>query len=142
MPILTFLGNSLVDRFPTHAEQFNQNINSQGFGSANLARQSILAFRQYIAVALMFGLQAVDLRTHRIAGHYDARQYLSPATVPLYEAVCETVGQAPAARRPYIRNDNEQSLSLHIQRIADDIAACGRIPAALDVMLTKGRALR
>ena len=141
MPILTFLGNSLVDRFPTHAEQFNQNINSQGFGSANLARQSILAFRQYIAVALMFGIQAVDLRTHRIAGHYDARQYLSPATVPLYEAVCETVGQAPAARRPYIRNDNEQSLSLHIQRIADDIAACGRIPAALDVMLTNSRAM-
>jgi len=26
MPVLTFLGNSLVDRFPTHAEQFNQNI--------------------------------------------------------------------------------------------------------------------
>jgi phenylalanine ammonia-lyase len=41
MPMLTFYGNSLTDRFPTHAEQFNQNINSQGYGSANLARRSI-----------------------------------------------------------------------------------------------------
>ena len=32
MPLLTFYGNSLTDRFPTHAEQFNQNINSQGYG--------------------------------------------------------------------------------------------------------------
>jgi phenylalanine ammonia-lyase len=40
MLLLAFLGNSLVDRFPVHVEQFNQNINSQGLGSANLARQS------------------------------------------------------------------------------------------------------
>ncbi len=140
MPLLTFLGNSFVDRFPVHAEQFNQNINSQGLGSANLARQSISAFQQYIAVALMFGLQAVDLRTHIMAGHYDARRCLSPATVPLYEALREIVDQAPDARRPYIRNDHEQSLSDHIQRIAADIGASGRIPKAVDEMLTNGRA--
>ena len=131
MPLLTFFGNSLVDRFPTHAEQFNQNINSQGFGSANLARQSIAAFQQYIAGALMFGVQAVDLRSRLVAGHYDARRCLSPATLPLYEALREIVRRPPSADRPYIRNDNEQSLSDHIQRIAADIAACGRIPAAV-----------
>jgi phenylalanine ammonia-lyase len=136
MPVLTFLGNSLVDRFPTHAEQFNQNINSQGFGSANLTRQSIAAFQQYIAGALMFGVQAVDLRSRLMAGHYDARRCLSPATLPLYEAVCEIAGRQPSADRPYIRNDNEQSLSDHIQRIATDIAACGRIPEAVDDVLT------
>ncbi len=128
MPMLTFFGNSLVDRFPTHAEQFNQNINSQGLGSANLARQSVQMFHQYMAVALMFGVQAVDLRTHRIAGHYDARQCLSPETLPLYEAVREVLGQAPSSQRPYIRNDNEQPLSAHIHKIADDIANSGRIP--------------
>src|SRR5690606_23387948 len=53
MPLLSFLGNSLADRFPTHAEQFNQNINSQGFGSANLARQSVRVFQEYIAIALI-----------------------------------------------------------------------------------------
>jgi phenylalanine ammonia-lyase len=131
MPVLTFLGNSLVDRFPTHAEQFNQNINSQGMGAANLARQSIEAFQQYMAVALMFGVQAVDLRAKAVAGHYDARRCLSPATLPLYTAVLEVVGQPPSEERPYIRNDNEQALSDHIQRIAADITDDGRIPEAV-----------
>ena len=128
MPILTFLGNSLVDRFPTHAEQFNQNINSQGVGSANLARQSINAFQEYMAIALMFGIQAADLRTHLVEGDFDARKCLSPNTVPLYEAVCEVVGRAPTADRPYIRNDNEQPLSEHIRLIVADISRGGRIP--------------
>jgi phenylalanine ammonia-lyase len=131
MPVLTFLGNTLVDRFPTHAEQFNQNINSQGMGAANLARQSTNAFQQYMATALMFGVQAVDLRTKRLAGHFDARRCLSPATRPLYEALRDIAGQPPSEEKPYIRNDNEQVLSDHIQRIAADIANDGRIPEAV-----------
>lgn len=131
MPLLTFLGNSLVDRFPTHAEQFNQNINSQGFGSANLARQALETFQQYMAIALMFGVQSVDLRTYAMTGQYDARACLSPATVQLYEAVREVVGRPPSANRPYIWNDNEQPLDVHIACIAADIAAGGRIPQAL-----------
>ena len=136
MPMLTFLGNSLVDRFPTHAEQFNQNINSQGFEAANLARQSIEAFQQYVAISLMFGIQAVDLRTYLIEGHYDARKCLSPATLPLYEAVLEVVDRTPAADRPYIRNDDEQALSSHIQMIAADIINGGRVPQAVEDMTT------
>jgi phenylalanine ammonia-lyase len=128
---LTFFGNSLVDRFPTHAEQFNQNINSQGFGSANLARQAVETFQQYMAIALMFGVQAVDLRTYAVTGHYDARSCLSPATVQLYEAVREVVGRPPSANRPYIWNDDEQPLNAHMARIATDIAASGRIPQAM-----------
>jgi len=131
MPLLTFFGNSLVDRFPTHAEQFNQNINSQGFGSANLARQAVETFQQYMAIALMFGVQAVDLRTYVVVGHYDARSCLSPATVQLYEAVREVVGRPPSANRPYIWNDDEQPLDAHLARIATDIAASGRIPQAM-----------
>lgn len=135
MPLLTFFGNSLVDRFPTHAEQFNQNINSQGFGSANLTRQSIETFNQYMAIALMFGVQAVDLRTYKTAGHYDAREYLSPATRPLYEAVREVVGVPPSEERPYVRNDNDQPLDEHIERIATDIAVGGRIPHAVSNLM-------
>lgn len=45
MPLLTFYGNSIADRFPTHAEQYNQNINSQEFASANLARTSVEIFQ-------------------------------------------------------------------------------------------------
>jgi phenylalanine ammonia-lyase len=131
MPILTFLGNSLVDRFATHAEQFNQNINSQGMGSANLARQSIEAFRQYMAIALMFGVQSVDLRTRQTAGHYDASQCLSTPTRYLYEAVRKVISRPPTVDRPYIRNDNEQPLSEHILRISADIASGGEIPQTL-----------
>src|SRR5262249_48224190 len=99
--------------------------------SANLTRQAIEIFQQYMAVALMFGVQAVDLRTYGVVGHYDARACLSPATSRLYEAVCATVGRPPSAERPYIWNDDEQPLDLHLARIAADIAAGGAIPQAV-----------
>jgi hypothetical protein len=41
MPLIAFDGQSIVDRFPTHAEQFNQNINSQAMNAANLARETL-----------------------------------------------------------------------------------------------------
>lgn len=136
MPLLTFYGNSIADRFPTHAEQFNQNINSQGFSSANLARASVGIFQQYMAIALMFGVQAVDLRTYAIAGHYDARSSLSPTTLQLYAAVREVVGKPPSAERPYIWNDDEQPLDIHIAQIAADIATGGRIVRAVNDILS------
>ncbi|MBW4427546.1 MAG: aromatic amino acid ammonia-lyase [Nostoc desertorum CM1-VF14] len=137
MPLLTFYGNSITDRFPTHAEQFNQNINSQGFASANLARRSVEIFQQYMAIALMFGVQAVDLRTYAIAEHYDARACLSPATKDLYIAVRDVVGQPPSADRPYIWNDHEQSLDQHIALIATDIANEGQIVTAINNIWSK-----
>jgi phenylalanine ammonia-lyase len=137
MPLLSFYGNSLADRFPTHAEQFNQNINSMGFGSANLTRQSIELFQQYLAVALIFGVQGVDLRTHQAKGHYDARCCLSPASVRLYDAVREVVGRAPSARRPYVWNDDEQALDEHIARLADDIAGGGLVAQAVEDTLER-----
>jgi phenylalanine ammonia-lyase len=137
MPILTFYGNSIADRFPTHAEQFNQNINSQGFASANLARRSVEIFQQYMAIALMFGVQAVDLRTYAVADHYDARVCLSPATRNLYIAVRDVVGQPPSADRPYIWNDHEQGLDQHIAWITADIAAGGKIVTAVNNILSK-----
>jgi phenylalanine ammonia-lyase len=135
MPLLSFLGNSMADRFPTHAEQFNQNINSQGFGSANLARQSLDIFRQYIAIALMFGVQGVDLRAFQLTGHYDARACLSHATLPLYEAVREVVGRPPSKDRSYVWDDHDQVLDAHIAMIAADIAADGRIPMAINNLM-------
>jgi phenylalanine ammonia-lyase len=135
MPLLGFLGNSLADRFPTHAEQFNQNVNSQGFGSANLARQAIELLQQYMAIALMFGVQAVDLRTHKEAGHYDARTYLSPLSACLYSALREVVGKPPQAEQPYVRNDDDQALDEHIKRITADIDSRGCIPQAVNETL-------
>jgi phenylalanine ammonia-lyase len=131
-----------VDRFPTHAEQFNQNVNSQAFGAATLARTSIEAFRQYLAIALMMGVQGVDLRTHRVAGHYDARATLSPETARLYQAVRDVVGRPASAERPYVWNDDEQRLDEQIALIAADLAAGGRIPQAMRITVPSLRPLR
>lgn len=131
MPVLSFYGNSIADRFPTHAEQFNQNINSQGFASANLARRSLDIFQQYLAIALIFGIQAVDLRTYLTAGHYDARSCLSPATRELYLAVRQVIGRPPSEDRPLVWDDREQAFDEHIARIALDLAAGGQIIASL-----------
>ena len=136
MPLLTFYGNSITDRFPTHAEQYNQNINSQGFASANLARTSVEIFQQYMAITLMFGVQAVDLRTYAVANHYDARATLSPATRELYMAVRDVVGHPPFADRSYIWDDHEQSLDLHIAQITADIVSGGQIVAAVNQVLS------
>ena len=121
MPMLSFYGNSLADRFPTHAEQFNQNINSLGFGSANLARRSLEMFEQYAAIALMFGVQAVDLRTYALEGHYDARRALSEDGVPLRSRAAGH-GKPASAARPFLWNDDEQFLDVHIARIAGDLS--------------------
>ncbi len=136
MPLLTFYGNSIADRFPTHAEQFNQNINSQGFNSANLTHRAIEIFQHYMAIALMFGVQSVDLRTYVRSGHYDARACLSPATTKLYIAVREVIGQPPNKNRPYIWNDSDQPLDQHIALIAADIATSGQIVQAVNDILS------
>lgn len=140
MPMLTFYGNSIVDRFPTHAEQFNQNINSQGFNSAILARRSVEMFQQYLAIALMFGVQAVDLRTHVVAGHYDATATLSPATKNVYLAVKKVLRKSPSPNRPYIWDDNEQFLDDDVALIANDICTGGEIVQAVSEIISSFRA--
>jgi phenylalanine ammonia-lyase len=131
MPMLSFLGNSIADRFPTHAEQFNQNVNSQGFGSANLTRRSLDVFEQYLGIALMFGVQAVDLRSQLAHGTYDARQTLSPSSLALYSAVRHAVGRPPSAERPFVWNDSDQFLDAHLSAIVTDIAARGPVVDAV-----------
>ncbi|HWB85707.1 MAG TPA: aromatic amino acid ammonia-lyase [Bryobacteraceae bacterium] len=131
MPMIQFYGNSIADRFPTHAEQFNQNLNSQGFGSANLARRSLDLFEQYAAVALMFAVQAVDLRTSCTLGHYDARAALSSATARLYEAVRRAVGRPPSADRPLVWDDREQFLDERVAAILRGIQPGGVIADAI-----------
>ncbi len=137
MPLIGFYGHPLVDRFPTHAEQFNQNVNSQGFGSANLARQAVEMMQQYTAIALMFGVQAADLRTKIEMGHYDARAALSDGTARLYEAVLGVLDIRPSEKRPYVWNDDEQSLDRHIIQLTADIASDGRIPRSMGAVVDR-----
>jgi phenylalanine ammonia-lyase len=125
MPRISFFGQSIADRFPTHAEQYNQNINSQGLGSAVLTRESLDTCHQYMAVALIFATQAADLRTFERFGHYNAQETLSPATRPLYDAVKRIVGVEPRRDRPYIWDDADQALDEHIAALVGDIQTPG-----------------
>lgn len=137
MPLLTHHGNSLVDRFPTHAEQFNQNVNSQGFGSANLARRSVELALYHLSVALLFGVQGVDLRTFERFQHYDARDSLSPSTRSLYLSIKDAVGRPPNRDRPLVYNDNEQSLEDFVEQVAQAIADEGPVVQSMQSLLSE-----
>lgn len=131
IPLLSFYGNSIADRYPTHAEQYNQNINSQGFNSALLAEKTVDLLRSYLAMALIFGVQAVELRAHLQEGNYDPRPKLSPLTLPLYEAVRNTLAAPPDGKKSLIFNDDEQSLELFIATLTDNIGAEGSLVEAV-----------
>lgn len=131
MPLIGFYGNSLADRFPTHAEQFNQNINSQGFGSALLTRRSVELAEQLLAIALIVGVQAVELRTRMMGGSFDAREFLSATTAPAYEAVHTLLGKEIDPGRPLVFNDDEQLLDRWIAAIVADIRGKGRLLQAI-----------
>jgi phenylalanine ammonia-lyase len=126
-----FFGNPLTPHYPTHAEGFNQNINSLGFGSANLARRSLEIFEQYVAISLLFGVQAAELRTAIVLGHYDAAAALSPESLRVYAAVYEIVGRRFDGTRALIWNDDEQELDAWIDALSADIRAGGKVVAAV-----------
>lgn len=131
VPLLEHLGHPIADRYPTHAEHFNQNINSQGWNGAILARRSVETFERHLAVALVFAVQAADLRARQMTGSCDPRGILSPATRRLYEAVRAVVGRPPSRKHPYIHDDSDVERDDHLERIAGDISAGGWIPASL-----------
>jgi len=131
MAMLLYHTKSIADLFPTHAEQFNQNINSQGFNSAMLTARAVELLRTYLSQALLFGVQAVELRSRAGGEGCDPRSSLAPLAVPLYEAVKETLGRTPDDRRPLIWNDDEQSLEQFVDIISADIAAEGRVVDAV-----------
>lgn len=125
MPLMSFYGQSIVDRFPTHAEQFNQNVNSQAMNSANLARETIDVLEHYLAAALMIGVQAVELRAKLVADSYDAGTILSEASKPLYEAARLASGGAPDPARPLHWDDLDGFIQPKVEGILADIATGG-----------------
>lgn len=135
VPQLLHLGTPFVDRFQTHAEQFNQNINSLGFGAANLARQSVSLMRNYLAVTLIFCIQSVDLRAYREDRHYDARCGLSPLTTSLYETIHDLCQVQCTSRRAFIHDDCDQSLEDYIAVLADDIAKGGQLEQHVSLII-------
>jgi phenylalanine ammonia-lyase len=131
LSLLEFYGNSIADRFPTHAEQFNQNVNSQAMNSANLARESLDALTHYMANALVFAVQAVELRAKLVHDSYDATAVLSPASRPLYQAARAAAAGPPDAARPMVWNDTDGFIEDKVVGIMTDIEQGGAVVEAV-----------
>ncbi len=127
MPLLTYYGNPLVEHFPTHAEQYNQNINGLSWGAANLAWRSVELSQHYLAVALIFAVQAADLRTKIQHGHYDGRALLNDEAGALYAAVCAALGGSPGESAPLVFDDADQSLEELLASLQENIRCEGTI---------------
>ncbi len=121
MPLLLFYGNTIADKFPTHAEQFNQNINSQGFNSSILAKKSIELYRSYMAIALIFAVQAIDLRVKKFDISHRVKKFLSPATYKTYAALLNVCNKPLDDKKPFVYNDGDHPLDDYIQRIVKDL---------------------
>jgi phenylalanine ammonia-lyase len=131
MPLISFYGQSIVDRFPTHAEQFNQNINSQAMNSANLARETLDVLEHYLSVALICGVQAVELRAKLVADSYDARSILSPETAALYSAGRNAALGPPDASRPLHWNDLDEFIQPKVEGVLADVHSRGGVLTAI-----------
>jgi len=125
-PMLAWYGNPVVDHFPTHAEQFNQNINGLSWSSANLAWKSVELFQHYTCVSLIFAVQAIDLRCQQQHGHADGRQLLSGELLGLYESVYQCLEKTPNDS-PLVFDDSDQALQNYLKRLYTDITSHGSI---------------
>ena len=139
MPLVMHRAGSLADRFPTHAEEHNQNVNSQSLGSALLTRQQLGLMQQHLAIALIAAVQAVDLRAAARFGTYDPRRWLSPGTRPLYQVAKDLLEVRPSAKQALIHNDVDRSLTDAIDILAGDLRDndalhCAAVPAEADVI--------
>ncbi|MDF1849733.1 MAG: aromatic amino acid ammonia-lyase [Verrucomicrobiales bacterium] len=135
MPMLTYLGNPHVEHFPTHAEQYNQNINGLSWGAANLASQSVDLYANYLPIALIFGVQGADLRSFATDRHYDGRALLSPLISRVYEVVYEAAGREPGKDRPLLFNDQDFPLENLVETLKRDLTEGGSLPFTVAPLL-------
>lgn len=117
MPLLTYFGNPITEHFPTHAEQFNQNINGLSWTSANMAWRCVDLFQDYMAVASLFAIQAVDLRAKQESGHFDGRALLQKPLVPIYDAIYTACGDKTGEKQPFLGHDDDRWLEADLQML-------------------------
>jgi len=130
-PLVQYHARPMADLFPTHAEQFNQNINSQGMNAANLTRDSIEVAEQFMACAMIFALQAVELRAKAETDRFDAEGLLSPATRTLYRVAREIAGGQRDATTSLIWDDIDAAIQPRLEALLADIRGHGRMQHSL-----------
>ncbi|GAB4576996.1 MAG: aromatic amino acid ammonia-lyase [Roseibium sp.] len=128
---ISYLGQSVADRFPTHAEMYNQNINSQAMNAANLARDQMDVTEHFLAAALLTGVQAVEIRARIETGSCDAREILSAATLPLYEAARGAASGVPDKAETIVWDDMDGFLQPKVEGLLSGINGRGALHTAL-----------
>ena len=122
MPLILYNCQPIAHLYPTHAEQYNQNINSQGYNSAILTAESIEKTYMYLSMSIIFALQSVDLRSKKLKDTYHSIPFLSHPLVPFYEMVSQLLQQDDNKNVPFIQRMN-LDLDASVKRIADDLMA-------------------
>lgn len=136
MPLLTWYGNPIAVHFPTHAEQYNQNINGLSWESANLAQKSVEVLQQYLSVAGLFAIQALDLRARQQRGQPDGRQLLGGRLSSVYEAICNAIGYQPNDNSAYLHNDSDRCLENDLQNLGKSLQYGGEVLGSADCIRT------
>lgn len=106
LPLFIQQSQPIAILYPTHAEQYNQNINSQGYNAAVASMKMLSLAEKYMAIALIFAVQSVEIRTYNDIGSFDANALLSDKTKNIYKTVYKILNKNPSANRLFI-NDNE-----------------------------------
>ena len=130
-PLVQFFGRSMADLYPSHAEQFNQNINSQAMNAANLAREAVEASEHFLAAALVFAVQAVELRANAVRPGYDPSDLLSVRGGALYRAARTVAAGAPDPAQPMVWNDTDGFIEDKLAGILTDLRQGQTIRAAI-----------
>ena len=110
--------------------------------SANLAREQLDVLEHFLALALLCGVQAVELRSKLTADTYDARAVLSPGTQPLYLAARTAAAGPPNAARSLHWNDLDEFIQPKVEGILASIASRGAVHAAMAGVSKSLRALQ
>lgn len=121
MPLILHQATPIAPLYPTHAEQFNQNINSQGFSSAVLASKSLDLANWYCAIAVIFAIQSIEIRCFVQHGHYDASHFLPEALMPFYTKVYQLIGKTNTRDNPLIGPNHSETLDTYVKHIYDDL---------------------
>lgn len=130
-PLVQFYAHSMASLYATHAEQFNQNINSQAMNAANLTRDSIELCEHFLACALVFAVQGVELRSAKVGKGCDASGVLSEATREFYRTARTIALGAPDAERPLIWDDMDGFIEDKVANLLADISGGGKLVAAV-----------
>jgi phenylalanine ammonia-lyase len=123
LPRLLHLANPVVTLYPTHAEQFNQNINSQSFNAAVLTLEAVKLLKYHLSAALIFAAQGVDLRAQERFGVCLGSSLLGALSSQLYGAIHAVLGRDPSPASALINDHAESPIDHSLQQLFADLTA-------------------